>query len=260
MLRRISILVFGLAAYVLFLFVFLYGVGFVGGFLTPTNLDGPRLVSLPVALCVDIGLLALFALQHSGMARPGFKRWLTRLVPTSIERSCYVLLSSVAMILLYTFWQPLGGVLWDLQDPVARALAYGGFAMGWLTVLVTTCLINHLDLFGVRQVWLAFRERPYTPVRFRMPGPYRFVRHPLYVGWLLAFWATPTMSVAHLLFALGTTAYILIAIVLEERDLMAVHAEYAEYRRRVPMLIPNFSLLSPSRPTWTESQRPLEGV
>src|SRR5678815_1853270 len=172
------------------------------------------------------------------MARPWFKRALTRIVPQAAERSTYVLASSLALILLFWQWSPLGGVIWDVQDPTGRAVLYGGFAFGFLLVLVTTFLINHFDLFGLRQVWLHLLGREYKPLNFVTPGPYRLVRHPLYVGWLFAFWATPTMTLTHLLFAVVTTAYILVAIQLEERDLIDAHPEYAEYKRRVPMIIP----------------------
>jgi protein-S-isoprenylcysteine O-methyltransferase Ste14 len=173
------------------------------------------------------------------MARPAFKQWWTKLVPTPIERSTYVMFTNVALILLFTFWQPIGGMVWNVQHPVARASIWALYAFGWITVLVTTCLINHFDLFGLRQVWLYFRGKAYTHIGFRTPGPYRFVRHPLYIGWIMAFWATPTMTMTHLLFAVGMTAYILAAIPFEERNLVTFHGTaYAEYRRNVPMLIP----------------------
>ena len=243
MFRRIVILGYGLAAYALFLLASLYAVGFVGGFATPTTLDGPRQIPLTAALAVDLGLLGLFALQHSGMARPAFKRQWTRFVPEPIERSTYVLLSSLALLLLFWQWQPIGGVVWQVEQPLAVAALYGIFATGWLIVLVTTFLINHFDLFGLRQVWLHLRGKPYRPLGFVTPGPYRHVRHPLYVGWLLAFWATPTMTAAHLLFALMTTGYILIAIRFEERDLGDAYGEqYAAYRRSVPMLVPRLRM------------------
>jgi protein-S-isoprenylcysteine O-methyltransferase Ste14 len=238
MVHRLLLLTYGLLCYVLSLASFLYAVGFVGGFLTPTRLDGPRQRPLAAALAIDGGLLALFALQHSGMARPAFKRWLTRFIPEPAERSTYVLLSSAALLVLFWQWRPLGGVVWEVPGEAARAAVFALFAIGWLTVLGTTFLINHFDLFGLRQVWLAFRGLPYTLLRFATPWPYRVVRHPLYIGWLTVFWAAPTMSGAHLLFAVGTTAYILAAIRWEERDLVAFHPEYAAYRHRVPMLLP----------------------
>jgi protein-S-isoprenylcysteine O-methyltransferase Ste14 len=239
MIRRISIFAYGVVSYGIFFATFLYAIGFVGGFGVPRIIDGPLEGSLAAALAIDLGLLGLFAVQHSVMARQGFKRLLTRVVPDAAERSTYVLASSVALLLLFSQWRPIGGAVWSFESPVAQAVAYSVFATGWATILICTFLINHFDLFGLRQTWLALLDRPYTPVRFTTPGPYRVVRHPLYVGWLLAFWATPTMTATHLLFAIMTTAYILIAIQLEERDLVAAYGEsYAAYRRRVPMLVP----------------------
>jgi protein-S-isoprenylcysteine O-methyltransferase Ste14 len=237
--QRIAIFTYGVVSYVCFLATFLYAIGFVGGFGVPHSIDAPRDGSLAAALAVDLALLGVFALQHSVMARPAFKRWWTRLVPWEAERSTYVLLSCAALALLFWQWRPIGIVVWDVESPLGRALLHGAFAFGWLTVLVTTFLINHFDLFGLRQVWLHLRGVPYQPLPFGTPGPYRYVRHPLYVGWFFAFWATPTMTVAHLVFSVMTTAYILIAIRFEERDLVTFHGEaYAQYRRSVPMLIP----------------------
>lgn len=242
MIRRVSIFAFGVASYAIFLATFLYAIGFIGDFGVPRTIDGPLQGALAAAILIDLGLLGLFAVQHSVMARQGFKRWLTRFVPEPAERSTYVLASSVALLLLFWQWQPIGGVVWQLESDVARALAYGVYAIGWVTVLLCTFLINHFDLFGLRQSWLALVDRPYTPLRFGTPSLYRLVRHPLYVGWLLTFWATPTMTATHLLFALATTAYILMAIQLEERDLVRMHGEsYVAYRRRVPMLIPRLA-------------------
>jgi protein-S-isoprenylcysteine O-methyltransferase Ste14 len=192
-----------------------------------------------------MALLALFAVQHSVMARPAFKHLLTRIVSPAIERSTYVLASSLALILLFWQWRPLGGLVWDVQQPAGRAVLYAGFAAGWLLVLVTTFVINHFDLFGLRQAWRHFQGRPQEPLRFVTPTLYRIVRHPLYVGWLMAFWCTPTMTVTHLLFAVVTTAYILMAIQLEEGDLMRAHPEYAAYRTRVPMLVPTWRRPTP---------------
>jgi len=236
--NRVIAFVYGAVSYAIFFGTFLYAAGFIGNFVVPKTLDGAPVGSLGTSLLIDLGLLGLFAVQHSVMARPAFKRMWTQIVPEPVERSTYVLASSLALILLFWAWRPLGGVVWDVQNPVGRGLLHAGFAFGWLLVLVATFLINHFDLFGLRQVWLHLRGRPYQPLPFRTPGPYRLVRHPLYVGWFFAFWSTPTMTVTHLLFAVMTTAYILIAIQFEERDLVAALPEYASYRARVPMLIP----------------------
>jgi methanethiol S-methyltransferase len=238
--KRLFFFVYGVAAYLVFLGTFLYAIAFIGGLPVPTTLDGPANGSLPAALAVNTGLLLLFAVQHSVMARPWFKERWTRLVPHTIERSTYVLLSSLALILLFWQWRPMGIVIWSMIDqPVARAVLYGLFAFGWSLVLVATFLINHFDLFGLRQVWLSLIGRPYTPLVFKTPGPYRLVRHPLYVGWFFAFWATPTMTLAHLVFAIATSCYILLAIQFEEHDLVRYHGKsYEDYRRNVPMLVP----------------------
>ena len=235
---RITVFVYGVVSYAIFFVTFLYAMGFVGNLVVPKGMDSVPVGPLGTSLLIDVALLALFAVQHSVMARPAFKRWWTRFVPEPAERSTYVLASSLALILLFWLWRPLGGVVWDIQAPAGRALMYAGFAFGWGLVLLTTFLINHFDLFGLRQVWLHLLGRPYEPLPFKMPLLYKIVRHPLYVGWFFAFWSTPTMTATHLLFAVATTAYILIAIQLEERDLVSAHPEYAEYRRRVPMLVP----------------------
>jgi protein-S-isoprenylcysteine O-methyltransferase Ste14 len=234
---RIVAFVYGVVSYAIFFATFLYAIGFVGN-LVPQGMDAPPVSPLGTSLLIDLGLLGLFAVQHSVMARPAFKRAWTRIVPQPVERSTYVLASSLALILLFWQWRPLGGVVWNIENPVGRAVMHAGFAFGWGLVLVSTFLINHFDLFGLRQVWLHLRGRAYTMLPFKTPGPYRLVRHPLYVGWFFAFWSTPTMTATHLLFAVMTTAYILIAIQLEERDLVSAHPEYAEYRDRVPMLVP----------------------
>lgn len=239
MAKRLIFAIYGVVCYVIFFGTFLYAIGFIGGFATPTTLDGPATMPPLTALAINAGLLALFAVQHSVMARPWFKARWTRVVPEPIERSTYVLLSSLALILLFAYWQPMGGVVWSVVDPTARIVLYGLFAFGWALVLVATFLINHFDLFGLRQVWLYLIGRPYTHPSFGTPLLYRMVRHPLYLGWFFAFWMTPTMAVAHLVFAVATTVYILLAIQFEERDLVTYHGQaYEEYRRRVPMLIP----------------------
>jgi protein-S-isoprenylcysteine O-methyltransferase Ste14 len=237
--KRFSIFLYGVVSYAIFFGTFLYAIGFVGNFLVPAPLDGAPRAPFGISLAIDLGLLGLFALQHSLMARPFFKKWLTRFVPEPAERSTYVLMSSLALIAMFVFWQPLGGNVWTVTDPTARGVLWGAFAFGWLLVLVSTFLINHFDLFGLRQVWLQLVGKPYTHVAFRTPGPYRYVRHPLYLGWFFAFWATPTMTLSHLVFAVMTAGYILVAIQLEERDLVAhLGQAYRDYRRRVPMLVP----------------------
>lgn len=236
--KRTLVLLYGIACYAVFFATFLYAIAFLGNFLIGNPIDAAPTVGTGQAIAVNIGLLAVFALQHSIMARPAFKRWWTKFVPVAAERSTYVLFSSVAMILLFWLWQPIGAVIWQVGSPLGQTVLYAGYAAGWILLLVATFLINHFDLFGLRQTWLYFRGRPYTELAFRTPSLYKLVRHPLYVGWLLTFWCTPTMTAAHLLFAVMTTAYILIAIQFEERDLIDAFPEYETYRRKVPSLIP----------------------
>jgi methanethiol S-methyltransferase len=239
MFKRLSFFVYGLVSYLVFLGTFLYAMAFVGGFLVPTRLDGPATGAFAVSLAIDVALLTVFAVQHSVMARRWFKAWLTQYLPEPLERSTYVLCASLALMLVFWQWRPLGGVVWSVENPIAQLALWAAFASGWLLVLAVTWLINHFDLFGMRQVWLYLLGRPYTKVTFTTPGPYRVVRHPLYFGFLIAFWMTPTMTVAHLVFAVVTTAYIVTAIQFEERDLVAEHpGSYEGYRRRVPMLVP----------------------
>jgi protein-S-isoprenylcysteine O-methyltransferase Ste14 len=238
MFKRSIIFLYGVASYAVFFATFLYAIGFVGNFAVPRSLDGAPTAAFWPSLLIDLGLLGVFALQHSLMARPFFKRRLTRFVPEAAERSTYVLASSLALIAMFAHWRPLGGEVWTVTDATLRGVLWGGFAFGWLLVLVSTFLINHFDLFGLRQVWLQLIGKPCTALAFRTPGPYRYVRHPLYVGWFFAFWCTPTMTASHLLFAIMTSAYILVAIRFEERDLLRYHPEYAEYRDRVPMIVP----------------------
>jgi protein-S-isoprenylcysteine O-methyltransferase Ste14 len=242
LLQRTAVLLYGVVSYAMFFATFCYAAGFVGDFLVPKTMDSTPTNSFGVSLAINACLLGLFAVQHSVMARPAFKRVLTRLVPEAAERSTYVLFSSLALILLFWQWQPMGGIVWQVGNPIGKLLLHAGFGFGWLLVLVATFLINHFDLFGLRQVWKFFRGIPYRPLKFVTPGPYKLVRHPLYVGWLCAFWFTPTMTVAHLVFAIATTAYILIAIQLEERDLVDLHGrDYLEYRKRTPMLVPSLT-------------------
>jgi len=239
MVKRLLFFVYGLAAYLVFLGTFLYAIAFVGGFVVPSRLDGPPHSAWPMALAIDGLLLTIFAVQHSVMARRWFKERWTQIVPWAIERSTYVLCASLALLLLFWQWRPIGVEIWSVENATARVVLWTLFAAGWATVLIVTCLINHFDLFGLRQVWLPLIGRPYTRIAFRTPLPYRYVRHPLYFGFLLAFWMTPSMTLAHLVFALATTAYIVLAIQFEERDLVREHgAVYQNYRREVPMLLP----------------------
>jgi protein-S-isoprenylcysteine O-methyltransferase Ste14 len=236
--KRTVVLAYGAACYVAFLFTFLYAIGFLGNVGVPKSIDSGPEGSVLTALVVDGALLLLFALQHSIMARPWFKRAWTRAVPVPAERSTYVLFSSVALLLLFWQWRPIGGVVWRVEG-TAAAVIFGIYAVGLLIVLLSTFLINHFDLFGLRQVYLYFTGRRYTHLEFRTPFFYRFVRHPLYVGWLLTFWAAPVMTAAHLFFAIMTTAYIMTAIRFEEADLVTVHGEkYRRYRQQVPMIMP----------------------
>ena len=245
MIKRMCAFVYGAGSYLVFFGTFLYAAGFVGNFLVPKSLDSPSTGTWTTALLIDAGLLTLFALQHSVMARPAFKRLLTRIVPHAVERSTYVLASSLALILLFWQWRPLGSIVWNVQNPLGQLLLSAGFAFGWTLVLVTTFVINHFDLFGLRQVWRHLQGKPQSEVRFVTPWLYRIVRHPLYVGWLFAFWCAPLMTATHLFFAAVTTAYILFAIQLEERDLARQHPEYAQYRKQVPMLVPDLTRPKP---------------
>jgi protein-S-isoprenylcysteine O-methyltransferase Ste14 len=237
--KRFTVLLYGVISYVIFFATFLYAIGFTGNLVVPKSVDSGRAGSLTEALLVNTVLLAAFALQHSVMARAPFKRALTRIIPEAAERSTYVLASSVALIALFYLWRPVGITVWQIDHPAGQAAMYALFALGAAIVLVSTFLINHFDLFGLRQVWLCFRGRTYTHLPFATPFFYRYVRHPLYFGWLLFFWFTPVMTAAHLFFAVMTTAYILVAIRLEERDLIHAHGEtYRRYRQQVPMILP----------------------
>ena len=239
--RSALILLYGVICYVVFFLTFLYAIAFVADvpFVPHTVNRGFASASVWHALVVDAILLGIFAIQHSGMARRGFKRWLTGWMSPSIERSSFVLLSSAALILLFWQWRPLPAEVWDVGQGPAWWLLYALSAFGWLIVLSGTFVINHFDLFGLRQVWLRARGVAYTPPEFVDSFYYRIVRHPLMLGFIIAFWSIPRMTAGHLLFAIATTGYILIAVhFLEERDLVATHPEYREYRKQVPMICP----------------------
>ena len=236
--KRIFTFLYGAASYKAFLVAFLYAIGFIGNFAVPKSMDSPAAGSRQAALWIDVGLLLLFALQHSIMARPAFKAFFTKFVPEAAERSTYVLASSLALLFLFWQWRPLGGTVWEIQNEYGRLLMYGLYAFGWGLVLFSTLVINHFHLFGLQQVWREFTGKPQAGLKFSTPLLYRIVRHPLYVGWFFAFWSAPVMTLTHLFFAVVTTAYILVAIRLEERDLIAEHPEYAEYRKHVPMIVP----------------------
>ncbi|OHU98972.1 methanethiol S-methyltransferase [Mycobacterium talmoniae] len=236
---RLLTLGYGAMSYVIFLAAFLYAIGFVGGIAVPRSVDSGVAAPAGQAVAVDVALLGLFAVQHSVMARPAFKRWWTRFVPPAVERSTYVLMSSLALFLLYWQWRTLPALVWDVTSPAARVGLHALFWLGWATVFAGTFMINHFDLFGLRQVYLAWRGEPYTDLGFRTSLLYRVVRHPLMLGFIVAFWATPTMTAGHLLFATATTSYILLALQFEEHDLIAALGDqYRDYKRRVPMLLP----------------------
>lgn len=238
--KRALIFAYGLLSYALFFACFLYAIGFIGNLYVPKAIDSAPTHGLGTALLINTVLLAIFAVQHSGMARPAFKRWLTQYIPASAERSTYVLLSTLCLALLMAGWSPLGGVIWQASNSSVEIALIGLYLASWLLLLYATFLIDHFDLFGLLQVWSELRNKPMPASGFVTPALYRLVRHPIYVGWLGIMWFTPTMTVSHLVFALGSTLYILVGIKLEERDLVEIHPEYEQYKEKVPALIPSF--------------------
>jgi len=247
--RRASMLVYGILCHLLFLAVFAWLALFVGGLVLPRTIDtGAEATGFSGrALAVDLALIALFGVQHSVMARPRFKAWWTKIIPAEIERSTYVLVSNIVVIALLLLWEPFGPTIWDVRAPAARAALWGLFGAGWLMVPLVSLLINHFDLFGTRQVWLQFKGRAYSQLPLRAPVLYRVIRHPLYVGWMTAFWATPTMTVGHLLFA-GLFTWLVVHLTrLEEGELVQEHPEYRSYQTHVPRLWPRTSPLQVRR-------------
>ncbi len=231
---RLLVLLYGTVCYFLFLGTFLYAIWFVW------TMDEPQPAApLGRALLINTSLLLLFAIQHSVMARQWFKRAWTKIVPQPVERSTYVLLSSLALLALFHLWQPMMSVIWEVETKAGQMVLHGLFAGGILLVLVSTFLIDHFELFGLKQVWTHWRQQPFQAPAFKMPAIYRFIRHPLYLGWIIFFWSTPRMTLGHLYFAAVCTAYILVAIQFEERDLVRIHGEdYKVYRSGVSMLVP----------------------
>ncbi|PSJ54166.1 methanethiol S-methyltransferase [Kumtagia ephedrae] len=235
----VTAVLYGVAAYAIFLGSFLYAIGFVGNVVVPKSIDSGAAGSPVEAVIVNVLLLGLFAAQHSVMARPAFKRLWTRIVPKSVERSTYVLLASLVLMLLYWQWRPIPGLVWSVEDAVWIAVINGVFWLGWAILAISTHLIDHFEMFGLAQVFAASRKKQAPAPVFKTPFFYKWVRHPIYVGFLLAFWATPSMTWGHLLFSTGSTGYILLGIFLEERDLVALFGDqYRRYRKQVGMLIP----------------------
>lgn len=237
--NKLIVFLFGAVSYLVFFGTFLYAIGFVGNLIVPKSIDSGEEVPTSAALLINLVLLTIFAVQHSVMARPEFKRVWTKIVPKPVERSVYVLFASSALILLFWQWRPMTGVVWNVENSFGRIALVALFVTGWLIVLLSTFMINHFDLFGLRQVYLHSRGVTPPEMDFKTRAFYKFVRHPIMLGFIVAFWATPTMTVGHLLFAAVTTAYILVAIQFEERDLVNAHGEtYLEYKRNVGMLVP----------------------
>jgi len=259
--KRWMFFAYGVACHVLFLGVYAYLCGFTGNLVVAKSIDSPTGTALAPALAINLALLLAFGGSHSIMARPGFKRVWTRIVPQPIERSTYVLVSCLVLALLMWQWRAMPAIIWDVQNPLGRAILWGLFATGWLLVPAVSLMISHFDLFGTRQVWLHFQGRQYEPLAFRTPMLYAHVRHPLYIGWATAFWATPTMTAGHLLFAIVLTMYMGLASLVEERDLIAHFGEqYEHYRRTVPRFFPRLRTGGSRKPSLENSEPIVDAV
>lgn len=233
------VMLYGVVSYLLFFIIFLYLIAFVGNFVVPKTIDSGEIGSLIPSIIINVILLLIFAVQHSVMARPAFKAWLTKYIPVSIERSTYVMFTNIALLLIFMFWQPMPELIWNIESSIGSLILNGIFWLGWIIVLLSTFMINHFDLFGLRQVYINFRGQEYNHLEFRKVGLYKLCRHPIMLGIVIAIWATPAMSMGHLLFAVVLTMYIYIALQFEERDLVTFFGDtYKQYQAKVPMLFP----------------------
>lgn len=237
--KRALIMAYSLLSYIGLLFVVVYSIGFFGNVYVPRSIDSAAVIATRYAASTNAALLLLFALQHSSMSRPAFKRWICRWIPPAMERSTYVLCSGIAAAMILVFWQPMGGVVWKLEDAFTVTSIHAIYYLGWAFMLWSTFLISHLDYLGLKQAYSALCNYVYIRPRFVTPSIYRAVRHPVYLGWLVIFWATPVMTISHLFLSLGLSAYVLIGISLEEHDLIKAYPEYRQYRRKVPALLPS---------------------
>lgn len=241
--NKIMSFLYGVVCYLVFFLSFLYAVGFLGNMVVPKSINSGVESDLSQSLIINLILLSLFAIQHTIMARPAFKEWWTNYVPPHLERSTFVLVASLLLLLIFWQWQPLTGIVWHVDSAIGQTIVWGIFWVGWLIVLLSTFMINHFDLFGLRQVWLHLNDQEYSHVNFQKTALYRYIRHPIMLGFIIAFWATPNMTTGHLLFAMTTTLYILIGIQFEEQDLIdTIGPDYENYRQQVSMIIPKVGL------------------